>query len=216
MFRGLLVGFAVSLVPLATATAQEVVRYRLEINSTWSKETHPLDFFPDAHLTRFIGVAHNSRYVLFDDGRIASSGLQSLAERGRIDILRVELDDARERKRAGEVFEGEGFGTPGSATVTFEATKEYGLVSFATMIAPSPDWFTGAASVPLFDGSNWVDRIEVPLWPWDAGTDSGESWTAENTETQPRESIRLSAVPYFLGPDGLKPLGTATFERLRE
>ena len=65
-----------------------------------------------------MGASHNSRYALFGDGRTASSGLQSLAERGRIDILRVEMQDADERGRLGETFEGEGFGVPGIANVT--------------------------------------------------------------------------------------------------
>jgi hypothetical protein len=123
------------------------------------------------------------------------------------------MQDADERGRLGETFEGEGFGVPGIANVTVSATQDHSLVSFATMIAQSPDWFTGVASVPLFDGQ-WADRVEVTLWAWDAGTDSGTTWTAENVETQPRESIRLSIAPYFLSLDSLKPLGTATFVRI--
>lgn len=205
---------AAALVLASHATAQESARYRLDIDVTWSAETHPLDFFPNAHLTRFMGAAHNGRYALFGDGLTASSGLQSVAERGRIDILRAELEDAAERERVGETFEGEGFAVPGTASVTITATEEHSLVSFATMIAPSPDWFTGAASLPLFADGAWLDRVEVVLWPWDAGSDSGTTWTAENAETQPRESIRLSAAPYFLYADGLRPLGTATLTRI--
>jgi hypothetical protein len=99
-------------------------------------------------------------------------------------------------------------------SLTFEANEEFGFASFVTMIAPSPDWFTGAAGVELFKDGAWVDRAEVMLWPWDAGTDSGATWTGENVETQPHESVRLLTAPYFFGPEGLKPLGTATFTRV--
>ena len=63
------------------------------------------------------------------------------------------------------------------------------------------------------DGA-WVESVTVTLWPWDSGSDSGTTWTADNQETQPRESIRLSTAPYFLYEDGLRPLGTATFVRI--
>lgn len=196
-----------------SAEAPETARYRLDIDATWSEATHPFGFFPNAHLTRFLGAAHNSRYTLFGDGRTASSGLQSLAERGRTAILRAEMEDAEERGRLGVIFGGDGFAVPGMASATFTASQDHSLASFATMIAPSPDWFTGAASVPLFVDGQWVDQVTVPLWAWDAGSDDGVTWTAENDETQPRESIRLSTAPYFLRPDGLTPLGTATFTR---
>lgn len=205
---------------LATATALALVapadaaKYRLDIDVTWSAETHPNDFFSNAHLTRLIGATHNGRFVLFGDGRSASSGVQSVAERGHTEILRAEMEDARERERLDKVFEAEGFGVPARISLTFEAREDYGFASFVTMIAPSPDWFTGAASVELFEDGAWIDRAEITLWPWDAGTDSGTTWTAENLETQPRESIRLLTAPYFFGGDGLKPLGTATFVRI--
>jgi hypothetical protein len=196
------------------AVAAETARYRLDIDATWSAETHPYDFFPAAHLTRLLGATHNDRYVLFGDGRTASSGLQSVAERGHIDILRAEMADAKDRERLDQTFEAEGFSVPGKISLTFEANEDYGVASFATMIAPSPDWFTGAASVALFKDGAWVDSVKVVLWPWDAGTDSGTTWTAENLETQPRESIRLLTAPYFFDADGLKPLGTVTFTRV--
>ena len=208
-----LAGAAVLL--LAQPAHADPVRYRLEIDVTWSAETHPHEFFPDAHLTRLIGATHNERYVLFGDGRTASSGLQSVSERGRTDILTVEMEDAKERERLGEVFTGEPLGpVPGRMTAELNATEEYSFVSFATMIAPSPDWFTGAASIPLFEDGTWKDRIELVIWPWDAGTDSGTTWLAENEETQPRQSIRLITTPHFLSGDGLKPMGTATLQRI--
>lgn len=193
----------------------EPVRYKLEITVTWSAETHPYDFFADAHLTRLIGATHNERFVLFGDGRTASSGLQSVAERGRTDILTAEMEDAKDRERLGEIFHGDPLGpVPGKITAEISATEEYSLVSFATMIAPSPDWFTGGASIALFEDGSWRDRAEVAIWPWDAGTDSGTTWLAENEETQPRQSIRLITTPHFLGADGLRPIGTAVLHRI--
>jgi hypothetical protein len=212
LIRFAMAGAAVLLAQHAEA---ETVRYALEINVTWSAETHPNDFFPDAHLTRLVGATHNERFVLFGDGRTASSGLQSVAERGRTAILMAEMEDAKERERLGEIFHGDPLGpVPGKMIAEISATEEYSLLSFATMIAPSPDWFTGAASVPLFENGAWKDQVEVTIWPWDAGTDSGTTWLAENEETQPRQSIRLITTPHFLGADGLPPMGTAILRRI--
>lgn len=209
-----LLALASALVLATTAAAQETARYRLDINATWSEETHPFQFRVGAHLSRMRGATHNSRYTLFADGRTASSGLQSLAERGRTDILLAEMEDAKERGRLGETFASEGTAVPGTMTATFSATEEHNLVSFATMLAPSPDWFTGGAAVPLLRDGQWIERVELTLWPWDAGTDSGLTWTADNDETQPRESMRLLIAPYFFDADGLKPLGTASIVRI--
>lgn len=198
------------------ALAQESARYRLDINATWSPETHPFEFAPGAHFSRMRGATHNSRYTLFGDGRTASSGLQSLAERGRTDLMLLEMEDARERGRLGDIFEARGIGVPGTVSATFTATRQFSLASFATMVAPSPDWFTGAASVPLLVGGQWVERVDLTLWAWDAGSDSGTTWTADNAETQPRQSIRLLAAPFFLYADGLRPVGTATLTRIEE
>ena len=101
------------------------------------------------------------------------------------------------------------------AKAEFDASADYPLVSFVTMLAPSPDWFTGVASVPLYGKGAFVDRIEGVLWAWDAGTDSGVTYIAENDETQPAESIRLLATPHFLTDKGLLPVGKYVISRSR-
>ena len=60
----------------------------------------------------------------------------------------------------------------------------------------------------------WLDRVELTLWAWDAGTGSGSTYTDPGPDTQPRESIRLLATPHFLDATGLKPVGTATLTRM--
>lgn len=99
--------------------------------------------------------------------------------------------------------------------VEFDAGSDHPLVSFVTMLAPSPDWFTGAASVPLRSAGIWRARVEGLLFAWDAGTDNGVSYIAENAETQPAESIRLLATPHFLTDKGLLPVGNYLIERIQ-
>ncbi len=215
MWNRLVLTALAALLPSAQAFAEDAVRYRLDLDISWSAETHPFDFPPVAHLTRLVGATHHSRYTMFADGQTASSGLQSVAERGRAAILAAELEEAKDRERVGGTFEADALdAVPGRMSATFSVTEKHSLVSFVTMVAPSPDWFTGAAGVELFRDGNWVDRYEVTLWAWDAGTDGGTSFFSDDLDTQPRQSIRLLASPHFLGPERLKPIGTAVFLRM--
>ncbi len=191
--------------------------YRIELDISWSAETHPLEWPAEGgHLSDLTGVTHNSRYVMFADGRTATTGLKLIAENGRASIMLAELDEARRRKRIDRVIQGEKLeAVPGKIVAEFDASTDYPLVSFVTMLAPSPDWFTGAASVLVYDEGAFKERIEGMLWAWDAGTDSGVTYIAENDETQPAESIRLLATPHFLTEKGLVPVGKYVISRMR-
>ncbi len=205
-----------ALAPLnGTIAADKTVKFDLTLDVTWSAEVSPFEFPPSAHLSGVIGATHNSRYVLFRDGETASSGLELVAENGRVAILRAELAEAKRRKRVGHMIDGEDVNSvPGTISTRFEASADHPLASFVTMIAPSPDWFTGAAEVNLMPDGKWIDEIEVPLWAWDAGSDNGTTFLARDSDSQPQESIRLVTTPHFLHRAGIIALGTATIRRV--
>ena len=213
-FRRLAVSVCLLASPVTTG-AETVARYRLEVTYNWSAQTHP-DRFPDgAHMSGLFGVTHTGRYVLFRDGQTGSSGLALMAENGRDAVLLAEWAEAMRRNRVGPSFEAPDLADlPGTVSVEFEVVPDHPYVSFVAMIAPSPDWFTGVASLPLQEADVWRDKIAVPLWAWDAGSDSGEEYDAENAETQPRQSVRLLSVPQFFGDQGLRPIGQAVLTRL--
>ena len=197
------------------ADTQQTVEFELTVNITWSTATAPLEFPPDGHMSGLIGATHDKRYVLFRDGDTASSGLELLAENGRVATLRAELAEARRRGRLGEEIDGPELDkVPGEISVRFKASEKHSRLSFVTMIAPSPDWFTGAADIALQAGGNWIDTISVTLWAWDSGTDHGTTYNAEDIDAQPQQSIRLLASPHFLTEQGLVPMGTATVTRV--
>lgn len=65
--------------------------------------------------------------------------------------------------------------------IEVEVTKDFPLVSLVSMLAPSPDWFTGIKKVPLCNTSSglWLDSWTTDmLHPWDAGTDDGATFDA--------------------------------------
>ena len=205
-----------ALLPDASAFAQaDTATYELTLEITWSAETAPFQFPANPHLSRLFGATHNGRYTLFRDGHTASSGLELMAENGRGSVLMAEFAEAARRGRVGTVFEGPNLAvSPGAVSATFAATSEHPLLSFVTMIAPSPDWFIGGADLPLLVDGSWIDTIELELWAWDSGTDSGLTYDAPNAETQPQQSVRLLATPHVLTADGLVSFGTAHIRRI--
>jgi len=200
--------FALLLAVAGTASAQEMARYRVDVTFSWA------DPDLDAHWSRLIAFAHSSRYSLFRDGDTASSGLALVATNGRVSVLEAELAEGRRRGRVGAHVVVPGIESPGSFSFELDVDEARNRISFATMLAPSPDWFSGVSSIALRVDDRWRHRVEVPLWPWDAGADSGSEYTGPNVKTQPRQSVRLLTHPDFLTDEALKPVGRATFTRL--
>ena len=209
----LIIGLSV----LETADAQnDSATFELEIDIRWSAATAPFDFPATAHLSRLIGATHHRKYVLFRDGDTASSGLELIAENGRDTTLRAEFAEAQRRRRVGTVVPGPALASvPGTLSIRFETTARHPLLSFVAMIAPSLDWFTGAADVELRREGTWIESAEIALWAWDSGTDSGATYTAPDDDTQPQQSVRLAASRHFLSGDGLVAVGTARLRRVR-
>jgi hypothetical protein len=54
----------------------------------------------------------------------------------------------------------------------FEVDESHPFVSTITMIAPSPDWFSGFSDFDARDvpANAWYQEFEVETFPWDAGT----------------------------------------------
>ena len=59
----------------------------------------------------------------------------------------------------------------------FTVSKSHHLLSFATMIGPSPDWLSGVSNLNLcLPNCTWIDEYSEELYLFDAGTDSGLSY----------------------------------------
>jgi len=190
----------------ATQTAQYDVRF----DATWSQETHPIDWPSNAHWSPLIGGTHDASVHFWAVSELASQGIKDMAERGLTSPLDLEVQAAITAGHAGEVILGGGIGSsPGVATASFEVTQSFPLVTLVSMVAPSPDWFVGVSSVNLFQGE-WVDQVRIPLYAYDAGTDSGTSFASPNQVTNPPQPIALNgAAPFQNGT----PLGIFTFTR---
>lgn len=200
----------------SSAFGGETAQYTVQINATWTAQNHPLDYPGNAHLSGLVGATHDARFHIFEDGGTATGGLEALSERGAHSPLDREIRSAIDAGKAGALFESDPlFSFPGTLSATFTADTAHPNVSVVAMVAPSPDWFTGVSSVPLHTAKGWVDSVTLPLWVWDAGTDFGTTYQADDDDAQPRQSTRLASGPHFLDQNGLKPVGTITFQRVK-
>ncbi|MFK7997282.1 MAG: spondin domain-containing protein [Granulosicoccus sp.] len=198
----------------AVNAASQQATYKMDLSIEWSQNLAPFEFPDGAHMSSLIGLTHQDRYRLFEDGATASSGLELVAENGRFGILRAQFEELGRKQRVGTVVMADGIKkVPGKISTTFTSTTDHPLLSVITMLAPSPDWFTGVSGVSLFSDGEWVDEINLPLWVWDAGTDSGVTFKSDNEDTQPRESIRLLSTEHFLNNQGLMRFGSISITR---
>lgn len=76
-------------------------------------------------------------------------------------------------------------------------------------IVPSPDWFVGVDSLDLCDRGSWREQVAVDLYPYDAGTDSGFTFSSPNFATVPQDTVTEVRAGGSLGP-GRPPGGPRT------
>lgn len=111
-------------------------------------------------------------------------------------------------------------GTAHAMGINVEVTADYPMVSLVSMIAPSPDWFTGIKGVNLCNNGMWRDYMNITmLHPWDAGTDDGQMFDSANAVTDPQQNITMitkaSETP-FKGANDIKTLGKLMFKRVNK
>ena len=187
--------------------------YRVVFDASWGPATHPNNFPPGPHFSPLIGAVHDDGVSFWARDGTATPGIESMAETGGTSTLASEI-------RAGipantlSVINGSGIGrSPGAATISeVVVAQEYPLVTLVTMIAPSPDWFVGVSGLSLMDQSGqWVEELEVTLFPYDSGTDDGASYTSANADSSPKQPIRSIR---GMAPFSDAPIGTFTFTRI--
>jgi hypothetical protein len=188
--------------------------YDVTFTATWAQGTHP-NFPGGAHFTGLIGGTHSSNVTFWEPGALASPGMESMAETGSKSPLDTEVNAAIAAGTAQNLLSGGGLSsTPGTVTLRFSVSLDFPLVSLVSMIAPSPDWFIGVHDLNLLADGQWVEDMIVPLPPYDAGTDSGGTFTSGNVETFPPEAI-FEIIGAPLSNNGaVAPFGSFRFVRV--
>ena len=106
------------------------------------------------------------------DGK--ATGLEALAETGMNDELAEYVNGM-----VSGTFAGANTGKTGTTSFNLIATPGSKLY-FATMVAPSNDWFAapGAGGIELFDEDGAVNSAAPAIYVWDAGTEMEDPATA--------------------------------------
>jgi hypothetical protein len=139
-----------------------------------------------------------------------------MAETGPKEPFRSEVQAAIAQGSAENLISGGGTGiSPGRVTLSFDVTSVFPLVTAVRMIAPSPDWFVGVNGANMLVDGMWAEELIVDLFPYDAGTDSGPSYTSPDQRTVPADVISSLEGDPFLKNGIVNTLGTFTFRRVR-
>jgi len=167
------------------------VGYSITFSNRWTAQNHPFRYpSSDPHYSQFFWASHSSDYVMWENGGTATRGIENVAEIGSIGTLRNEV---QEQQNMGNVLDdvvGSTIGTAfgGARSISNEdlcVDASHPYVSGLGMIAPSPDWFSGAYNVPLWDEETmtWYRRVTVNVYAWDAGTEDGDDYRFNNPAT---------------------------------
>ncbi len=173
----------------------ETARYEVVFTAVWDRSTHGNQppFPAGAHFSRVVGATHIPAVEFWRTDGIATPGIESMAETGGVGALCREIRAEADQDRSSVCVSGDepSFSSPGSVRFTFDAKADHPLVTLVSMIAPSPDWFVGISGMPLREESCWVEKIELDLVGYDAGTDSGATFTAGDADVTPHQPIGL-------------------------
>lgn len=193
----------------------DVTKYRLDFNYTWSGTTHPTNFPSNAHFSPLIGTTHNENISFWKLGDLASSGMESMAESGSTALLLSEITSLVGIDYT--ILGSSMSDSPNSYSLEFEINEAAPYVSIVSMVAPSPDWFVGVSGLKLTkDDGTWETNKTIDLQVYDAGTDDGVGFTSADADSNPKKNItRLTsdaADTDFV--DGMPIIGTFTFTKL--
>jgi hypothetical protein len=201
----------------ASAADPQAAEYTVVFKSRWTKSTHPVEYpeqgvVTGAHFSGIIGASHSSSYSIFGEGTMPTPGLEKLSEEGKHTPLDEEIRAAIAAGNAGSLFESgplKDFGD--SLVTTVKVDAAHPMVSLVAMIAPSPDWFTGASNIQLMENGRWVDSRTVELNAWDSGGDDGATYKAADKDNNPKKPTMINHSRHFMNASGqMVPVATIT------
>ncbi len=175
------------------SSAPRNATYRVTFDAGWTAATHPAQFPGEsAHFSGLVGSVHSEQVIFWEPGQIATDGIELMAETGSKEIFISEINFAIDEGSATALIDGPGIATgDGSGSVEIIVSIDYPQLTITTMLAPSPDWFAGLHNFNLFVDGEFINDTQIDARLYDAGTDSGVSFTSGDDDTDPRETITL-------------------------
>lgn len=191
--------------------------YEIEMIGQWNESSHSIDFPNNAHFSPFVGLSHLAGLDVIGEGLIATEGIKQMAETGSTNEIIKEFIQFKKQNYSEDTVVAQGFASPGRTSAQIGVKRGYHNVTLFSMIAPSPDWFV-AAKVELIDpvDGKWYDKVTVHAKTYDSGTDSGITFTSENEETIPADSIfEIKTNPLASGTDSVRNIASFVFTRVK-
>ncbi|XP_077589543.1 spondin-2b [Stigmatopora nigra] len=191
-------GHGVQPMPVPTdvpmCTASEPAQYSLTFTGKWSPAAFPKQYpvyRPPAQWSNLVGVTHSSDYHMWQRNSFASNGVREFTEKGEAWTLMKEVEQAGEEIQSvyGIFTAPAVVGGTGQSNTVVEVFARHSYLSLIVRLVPSPDWFVGVDSIDLCEGDHWKDNVSLELFPYDAGTDSGFTFSSPNFETMPQDKI---------------------------
>ena len=160
-------------------------KFKVMFKGTWTEENHPLMYpgdgltGPNAHFSPLTGATSPYGSEFFKAGGMASKGVKDVAETGNNDELISELE-ADPMTYMSVTEAAGGAYNPWEMMIEVTADTMHDHLGLITMIAPSPDWFTGASMIELcdYETGEWkeefrpflvryFERLEELIWAED-------------------------------------------------
>ncbi|WP_018344999.1 spondin domain-containing protein [Cytophaga aurantiaca] len=172
---------------------QTSATYDITFTSTWNTIDH--NSLPvGAHWSKLVGATHKTENAFFQVGSLATTGIKNIAELGNNIVFNSEVQTAITNNEANQYIDGSGLASATGDIVisNLVVSSEFPLLTLASMVAPSPDWFTGINGINLLDAnSNWKTSVTIDLYVYDTGTDSGTDYASANSITNPFQPISM-------------------------
>jgi hypothetical protein len=195
---------------------EKTATYQVSFVFDWNSTDFPNEYPSSAHFSPLVGWVHEKDHPYFKEGEFASSGIEQMAETGSTTTLENELEALISQNIGLKTYTGSGLNSGvGTISIEIEVNRDFPAVSFASMLAPSPDWFVACASVNLLDKENgFVLEKTLVGHLYDAGTEEGNTFSYNNEETQPQNPItRITEPPMGDGNEVKPSLCTVIFTK---
>lgn len=195
-----LILFLTGLMSITPVFSQSSANYTITVTTTWNAANHGslLDnSLPnDPHWSPLALVTHKNPNAFLQLGAISSEGVQNIAEFGGTASFQNEVNAAINIAAAHQYLQSSFTprGAISSASINITVTEAFPLVTFLSMVAPSPDWFIAVNSESLRSGNTaenrgWKDTYSLDLFAYDAGTDDGLDYQSANSANNPKVGI---------------------------
>lgn len=175
----------------STAKCKGKAYYLLKVKYAWSADCFPNR--PESpHFSPLTVFSFANRYSAFSRLGYASPGVKTVAETGDPTMFLDELRTANMTDMVRNFTVDPYIRGPTDTVyqlIDVDCRRRY--IGALTMVAPSPDWVLAIFRRSVIRDGKYIDRISDKLYVYDAGTDSGETFTADDMPTSPVQNIGL-------------------------